>query len=226
MTHGQTLSDTRLHQRCALCGVGAPATRDHVPPKVFLDDPLPAEVPVVRVCQECNGGASLDEEYVACIIDVALCGGVDKPALRPKVTAALAHTAALNRQIAASARRADGHSLGFECDPQRLRDVIAKTGRGLLAYEDADGRASDPVDVSWSVADALEMPTTPQLLPEVGSLGLTRLTVQGFDSTPWVTLQPGRFNYLVDRTLERTQVRMVFSDYLHAECTFTARARR
>lgn len=176
----------------------------------------------MRTCRKCNGGASLDEEYIACIIDVALCGGVDEPTLRPKVTAAFAHTAALKRQIAAAERRADGHSLGFECDPQRLCDVIAKTGRGLLAYEDADGRAGDPVDVSWSVADAFEMPTAAQLLPEVGSLGLTRLTVQRFDSKPWVTLQPGRFVYRVDRTLERTAVRMVFSDYLHAECCFTA----
>lgn len=222
MTHGQTLSDARLHERCALCGVGAPATRDHVPPKVFLDDPLPAEVPVVRVCQECNGGASLDEEYVACIIDVALCGGVDEPTLRPKVTAALAHTAALKRQIAASERWANGRSLGFECGPQRLRNVIAKTGRGLLAYEDADGRVGFPLEVSWDFADAFEEPATAQLLPEVGSLGLSRLAKQGFDSTPRVTLQPGRFAYLIDRTLERTKVRMVFSDYLLAECTFAA----
>ncbi|XVX21463.1 hypothetical protein ACQP1U_06220 [Actinomycetota bacterium] len=72
------------------------------------------------------------------------------------------------------------------------------------------------------MADEFEEPTTAQLLPEVGSLGLTRLAKQGFHSTPWVTLQPGRFAYLVDRTLERTKVRMVFSDYLHAECTFVA----
>lgn len=222
MTHGQTLSDDRLHERCALCGERVPATRDHVPPKVFLDDPLPTEVPVVRVCRECNSGASLDEEYIACILDVALCGGVDEPTLRQKVTAALAHTASLKRQVAGSERWAEGRSLGFECDPQRLRAVIEKTGRGLLAYEDADGRAGDPVEISWAFADQFEEPTTAQLLPEVGSLGLTRLGKQGLHSTPWVTLQSGRFAYRVDRTLEGTQVRMVFSDYLHALCTFAA----
>src|SRR5690242_14029536 len=67
--------DERHLAFCAFCG-DAPGTRDHVPPRVFLDKPYPDNVPVVGSCFECNNGASLDEEYVACLLEAAVCNTV------------------------------------------------------------------------------------------------------------------------------------------------------
>jgi hypothetical protein len=81
----RTYVDDRLAAFCYACG-GAPATRDHVPPKVFLDEPYPENLPVVGSCRTCNEGASLDEEYVACVLEVAARGTVDPSGLtRPKI---------------------------------------------------------------------------------------------------------------------------------------------
>lgn len=39
--------DQRQLANCALCG-STTETRDHLPAKVFFDDPLPANLPVVQ----------------------------------------------------------------------------------------------------------------------------------------------------------------------------------
>ena len=43
--------DSRLTGMCVYCG-GSPATRDHVPSRVLLDESYPAELPIVGACAE------------------------------------------------------------------------------------------------------------------------------------------------------------------------------
>ena len=45
--------DERMTGMCVYCG-GQPDTRDHVPSRVLLDDPLPDNLPVVDACRACN----------------------------------------------------------------------------------------------------------------------------------------------------------------------------
>ena len=74
--------DERLLGRCVYCG-SVPDTRDHVPSKILLDDPLPANLAVVEACIERNRGVSLDEEYLACFLECALVGSSEVDRVRP-----------------------------------------------------------------------------------------------------------------------------------------------
>jgi hypothetical protein len=95
----RTYVDDRLAAFCYACG-GAPAPRDHVPPKVFLDEPYPEDLPVVGSCRTCNEGASLDEEYVACVLEVAARGTVDPSGLtRPKIVRKLTKNPSLAARL-------------------------------------------------------------------------------------------------------------------------------
>jgi len=60
-------ADQRFNGQCVYCGAYSD-TKEHVPPKVFLDRPFPENLPVVESCAKCNTGFSLDEEYLACLI--------------------------------------------------------------------------------------------------------------------------------------------------------------
>ena len=53
---------------CCYCGDFAD-TVDHVPSKVFLEKPYPENLPVVPCCKKCNERFSLDEEYVAVLLE-------------------------------------------------------------------------------------------------------------------------------------------------------------
>ena len=66
-------SDSRLEGYCAYCG-DITNTRDHVPSKILLDEPYPENLPVVPACSKCNQGFSLDEEYLACLIECIIVG--------------------------------------------------------------------------------------------------------------------------------------------------------
>jgi len=77
----KTFSDQRLDGHCIYCG-NKPDSRDHVPSKVFLDRPFPENLPVVAACTECNQNFSLDEEYVACLLECTLCGTTEPKLLK------------------------------------------------------------------------------------------------------------------------------------------------
>jgi hypothetical protein len=96
--------DERFLGRCVYCG-GTPCTRDHVPSKILLDDPLPANLPIVESCADCNQGFSLDEEYFACFLECVLVGSTDPEFVRrPKVKRALSHNRRLADRIQSAAR--------------------------------------------------------------------------------------------------------------------------
>lgn len=96
--------DERLKGSCVYCG-GPPETVDHVPSRVFLDDPLPENLPVVEACRECNGGFSLDEEYLACLLECVMTGTSDIEGFaREKVRRSLSR----NRRLTAQLRRVAG----------------------------------------------------------------------------------------------------------------------
>lgn len=94
--------DDRLAGFCVFC-YGRPDTRDHVPPRIFLDEPYLENLPVVPSCRACNEGASLDEEYVACLLEVAACGSANPTDVRRrKIARTLETKPALAAQLRTS----------------------------------------------------------------------------------------------------------------------------
>jgi hypothetical protein len=71
----RNLGDERQSAFCAYCRSNT-GTRDHLPSKVLLDEPYPTNLLVVPSCHSCNEGFSLDEEYVACLVECARIGSV------------------------------------------------------------------------------------------------------------------------------------------------------
>ena len=141
--------DERLLGVCAYCG-GPPDTRDHVPCKFLLDDPLPDQLPVVDACTKCNQGASLDEEYFGCFLECVMVGSTDPGVLRrEKVKRALSRNGGLAERIRASAHaNADG-ALLWTPEDDRVRNVVVKLARGHAAYELSITQIDDPDDVHY-----------------------------------------------------------------------------
>lgn len=59
----------RTYMQCVYCEDIA-YTREHCPSKVFLEKPLPTDLPVVPACKKCNNSFSSDELYVSVFIDL------------------------------------------------------------------------------------------------------------------------------------------------------------
>jgi hypothetical protein len=220
--YGHLFVDERLLGFCAFCG-SEPDTRDHVPPKAFLDKPYPENLAQVGACFDCNNSASLDEEYVACLLEACINNTVD-PAMIPrkKIAGTFRRRPTLAERIGAMLTP-EGLLL-TESDVVRLERVLTKIGRGLWTFETGEPTDATSVAVAWSplpnLSEAetsrfMEPPTDP-LLPELGSRMFVR-HFSGDDAVDWTMVQEQRFSYLVDTT---GYVRLLIRDYLVAEVAF------
>lgn len=214
--------DERNKGWCVYCG-GPEETRDHVPSRILLDEPYPENLPVLAACGSCNNSFSLDEEYLACLIECSRTGSVDQAgAARPKVGRALARKPALLARLAAS-RSQDGDSIRWRPEEARVRNVLLKLARGHIAYEQNEPRLDEPSGVSIVPLCVMDENTraafeaSPDMggWPEVGSRAMHRLLVGGDETLPWVGVQPGRYRYLVANGTPL--VRIVVAEYLAAE---------
>lgn len=216
--------DERLTGVCAYCS-GPPDTRDHVPSRVLLDDPLPGNLPVVDACRACNEGFSQDEEYVACLIECAVTGACDPAGVvRPKVKRTLAKSPALAARLAQCRSVVDGRTI-WEPDHDRVRNVLLKLAQGHMVYELSLPGLGEPEVVDFMpficMTDddraAFESPddTGVRPWPEIGSRAFIRAAF-GFGMgsmgrrDDWLVVQEGRYRYRVSDNA----VQMVLSEYL------------
>ncbi len=218
--------DQRLTGMCAYCGA-EPDTRDHVPSKVLLDEPYPAQLPVVDACVNCNAGFSLDEQYLACLLECVLSGtALSTGVQREKIRRTLLDNPHLKARIAACERRDDDGNLTWTPEADRIRRVVMKLARGHTAYEfyptleAPDEVAFAPLSVlSEQERTAFEDVTAGKLdlWPELGSRAFLRAVGKKPDQCEqlgdWFVVQPGRYRYAVVET-GGVLVRIVLSEYL------------
>lgn len=200
-----------------------PSTRDHVPSRVLLDQPFPENLPNVPACEACNASFSLDEEYVACLVDCVIVGSTDPSAVhRDNVSRILRDRPSL-RFLIDEGKTTTASGTTWRIANDRVGNVVLKLARGHAAFELNEPQFADPVSVSCLPLGTLsegaranfeELPQ-PSVFPEVGSRGMSRLVVGGL-RTQWVDVQPGRYRYAAIAT-DGVVVRFVLSEYLACE---------
>lgn len=219
----RSFGDERQMAFCAYCGHGT-ETRDHVPSKVFLDEPYPTNLPVVPACQSCNEGFSLDEEYVACLVECAMTGSVSVDGVRrEKVRRILRRTPSLASRLG-QALEVGEKGTWFKVESERVRNVVLKLARGHAAFELNEPQLDEPSRVAFlplltmtqKARQDFETPPRLSIWPEVGSRAMQRLVVSELGASLWLIVQPGRYRYLTS-VGDGVLVRVVISDYLGCE---------
>lgn len=228
-------ADDRLIFGCIYCG-GPEETREHVPSKVFLDSPFPEQLPVVSACRSCNNGFSLDEEYLACLVEAVVAGSADPARIRrPRVAGILRHTSALRTRIEATRSSEDGQ-IRFAIEPERVRNVLVKLAIGHAAFELSQPCRHEPASVWWQPLasmseeqqDEFEASQVVDLLGEIGSRGSQRLHVvqltfrsdsgetrtKDLRVNEWVEVQEGLYRYHAADYGDMVRIKLVIGDYL------------
>ena len=228
----QLFFDERHKGFCVFCG-GPDETDDHVPSKVLLDEPFPENLPLVSACHECNNRFSVDEPYLACLVECAVAGSTDLEKVgREKVRRILAKRPHIGSQIEAGRREEVGGRLIWEPDFARVRNVVLKLARGHVAYELGEPQLGEPEHLGFiplcamspEERDVFEANPDPELSgwPEIGSRAFLRIAVVGKEAFPddvWQVVQPDRYRYWVSAS-GAAHVRMVLSEYLACEAAW------
>ena len=227
------LYDERLKGWCVYCGQ-SPNTKDHVPPKVFLDKPLPKYTPVVEACLKCNHNFSKDEEYVACLIACAISGNNDlKSIARPKIRNIIAKRPAIANKIITNRSVLETRTLFetkksiiYEIEEDRVHHVILKLARGHAAYELGSPQLDRPTHLAYMPIHLLNANicklynSIPQsdLWPEIGSRALQRMACGSLDmENNWIIVQKGLYKYMAFQTLDGIIIRFTINEYLACE---------
>lgn len=234
--------DPRHDLYCTYCGA-RPSTRDHVPSRVLLEDPYPENLPVVPACADCNNSFSLDEEYLACLIECAISASADpKNVRRPKIARILGHKPNLAQMLREAVIEVNGRP-AFQPDASRVANVLKKLARGHAKFELSESLPEGEPTIHWAplgsldeaARKAFESPPPDCVFPEVGSRGLVRQArvvtvklaavndpadeklVQFIVGADWVEVQPDLYRYLAVVTPRGQIVRIVLSEFLAAE---------
>jgi hypothetical protein len=137
-----TSARTMTQELCAYCGNPA-ATRDHVPPKKLFTPPLPANLITVPACDQCNNGASNDDEVFRNELSI-MAGSFGESAkaaerLRPTMRGIRRNRATLVRMVT-GAKLVErystgglylGHGYAVPVAPGVQQRVITRIARGL-----------------------------------------------------------------------------------------------
>lgn len=214
--------DQRLTGFCAYCAGGAD-TRDHVPSKVFLDEPLPTLLPVVDCCRACNVGFSKAEEYLACFVECVRSGTADPTRLsRAKVSRTLIARPHIAQRVSAASGLLPDGSLGWEPDVDLVRATVLKLARGHIAYEISVYHVEPPRVIRFTpvaLLDAVQMHDyfdvrVSGLYPEIGSrsfIALVEGRPTGYER--WRVIQPGNYRYAVGQD-DGDWAKFVIGEYL------------
>ena len=136
-------SDVRNKGRCVHCGA-ANETSDHVPSKIFLDEPFPENLPASPSCFRCNNALSLDEEYVACLLECVIAGDVDPNKIaRPRIARSLTRNQPLAERLRKARDSFRDHVI-WDFESARVTKVLLKLARGHVAYELNEPRITAP----------------------------------------------------------------------------------
>lgn len=219
MRHIKEFTDERIRGFCAYCGkLGE--TSDHVPPRIFLDKPYPSNLPVVSACRKCNIDVSMDEEYIACLLDCVISGSIEPTDIeREKIANILVRKPKLASRLKESSQVLLDNRTWFAIESDRIRKVVLKLAKGHAAFEWGEPRLEEPnsvlfiplVQLKQEQIELFDSVLPTQFYPEVGSRGMQRVIEDG---PCWIVAQPQRYRYL---TINSTIVRFVIREYLACE---------
>lgn len=240
MKHVEDTADRRQKSWCIHCGgwiTEVVTNRDHAPSKVLLDEPFPANMPLMRVCQSCNSSFAKDEEYVAGFLGAVLSGSADPDAQVVERSARILRSNPALRLRIKNAKQVERNLFGeetisWEPEHSRLEKVLVKNARGHAFYEISEPMLEEPSKVRFRPLETLDKTQTAVFenvawpngfWPEVGSRMMTRfMTGEDLDEG-WVIVQEGVYRYAVIQT-GGLLVRIVMREYLAAEIVWDCSA--
>lgn len=211
----QDHSDERNKSWCIHCGrwlVDVRLTRDHTPSKFLLDRPFPADLAVTPVCEPCNNGFSLDEEYFSAFLSAVLSGTTEPDEQVIGQAGKSIRRSARLRALIESQRVEQFCLFGpsdvtWYPDVNRIRKVIIKNARAHLFYENGEPMLEEPTEVFIKPIPRMAQDETWQYFDqemiqpwcEVGSRWNTRL-IEGdsFDGQGFLIVQPGIYRIRVE----------------------------
>ena len=219
--------DKRNQGFCVHCG-GSAETVDHAPSKVFLDEPYPENLAGSPSCGPCNNGFSLDEAYLACLLECTMAGTTEPSAFaRSKVAGMLRKNPKLKERLEGS-RQIVGENIIWNPERDRVERVLVKLARCHVAFEYNEPQLQEPTNLTYMPLHTMTSGQREYFegrsrsseefggWPEVGSRAMSRIfAINGvLHVDDWLEVQEERYRFQVSQEQEGITVRVLLRGYL------------
>lgn len=226
-------TDNRNHQWCIHCSrylLDLETNRDHVPSRGLLQKPYPTNLPIVRICKDCNAKFAIDEQYFVAFLGSVLSGSADPNRQNNRRSAdILRKNNKLQRRIENSKTvyktQCGETTYAWTAEQDRINKIILKNARGHVFYEIGEPMLSEPKYIRTGFLGAglteddinFRCVDIDSFWPEVGSRMMTRIIAGNQDIYDgWIVVQKGTYRYRVEYK-NCTLVRTVICEYLVTE---------
>lgn len=210
-------SDVRVKGICAYCGSFS-ETKEHVPPRAFLEKPFPQNLQTIYSCYKCNQKFSTLEEYASCLFTFLKPGGKLEGTRaerifsnKPKIKDEMQNLASSKNVEEIFAEKSDV-----------LEKIFKKLALGHLVYQNNESlhEAKFHVDfgllekMTTKVRENFEAQYLLEKAPEVGSRAMMQMMfIDNAPSTPWHTVQEEIYRYM---TSTSDEMKIVIREFLWA----------
>ncbi len=219
-----------MKEACTFCINADSQSRDHCPSKILLEEPLPKDLSVVPSCKKCNESFSLDEEYVACAIEILKPQYSEFPQIKnEKILNILTAKPELKNQLY---QIYESHNVKNKelIKDIRFENVLIKNALGHIKFE--LGLFVQRIPKEFYMFFLTEIGETfrkefessvsePNFFPEVGSRLLIRLFEgQDLGEKEWIVVQNGVYRFQLKQSANKVRVKIVIKEFIAAEIHF------
>ncbi|WP_373035376.1 hypothetical protein [Sulfurimonas sp.] len=220
--------DKKGQFKCVYCYEKADS-REHLPSKVFLDEPYPTNLAILPSCTICNNSYSEDEQYLACLIDYVQYKLHNLETLkRSKIQRAFNARPNIKNEFENSTKYANNGNIDYiQYDDDRIKNILLKLSIGHATYSLSSIHLDEPSVINYKFATELTQEESTSfnlepicdVIPELGSREGTYISVldDGTPITTWKIIQDGQYRFLAYQNKSSINIRIVIGEYFYSE---------
>lgn len=203
-------------------------SREHIPSKIFLDEPYPETLAVLPACKKCNNSFSANEQYLACLIDYIqykLCNKDDIK--REKIRKTFQKRPKIKELFERNTVYKEGGELEYiEYDNKQIEEVLIKLAKGHAIYSLSHIGLEIPSAINFMFLTELSEEqyinfnscVKLEVIPELGSREcFICVTEDGTPIADWKVVQENQYRYLAFEHKAGVCVRIVIGEFFYAE---------
>lgn len=214
--------------KCIYCAENA-NSREHLPSKIFLDEPFPDELSIVPSCKSCNNSFSKDEIYLACLIDFIKLKIYEYDEFpREKIRKAFSKRPSALEKFEKSLLSDQDENVFLNLDTDKVLNIILKLAIGHASYSLSSILLGKPNTLHFKFIfemtkyeiDNFNSNAIVDKVPELGSREGQFIEIDGNGEcvSTWNIVQEGQYRYLAFIAgLNSISVRIVIGEFLYAE---------
>lgn len=214
--------------KCVYCYEKAD-TREHIPSKIFLNEPYSNNLAILPACFNCNNSYSDKEQYLACLIDYLQYKLYNLETVqRSKIQKTFISKPHIKDELEKSTIYANDGKLNYiEYNHDKIQAILLKLSIGHATYSLSRIHLDKPDIINYKFLPELSdeelhnfnSEVMCDVSPEIGARSFDNIVItnDGIPIVTWNIVQDNQYKFLAYESKTSMNIRIVIGEFLYAE---------